>query len=323
MGNDKDVKLDDIPIVRDYPDVFPEELPELPPKREVEFTIELVPRTTHISKAPYRMAPLELKDLKSQFQEMLDIGFIRPGVSPWEAPMLFVKKKNGTLRLCIDHKELNKVTNKKKYPFPMIDDLFDQLQESCFFSKIYLRSGYYQLGVKGEDILNTSFHTRYGNYEFLVLPFGFTNAPAVFMDLMNRVFKPYLDQFVVVFIYDILVYSKNKEEHEKHLHVVCQTLRKHQLFIKLKKCEFWLDQISFIGHVVSKDGILVDPGKVEAVLSWKRPTIVSEVRSFLGMAGYYRRFIESFSRIALPLTRLTQKNVQSVWSLSVKVVLRN
>ena len=215
--------------------------------------------------------------------------------------MLFVKKNDRTLRLCIDYRELNKVIVKNKYPLPRIDDLFNQLQESCVFSKIDLRSSYYQLKVKDEDVLKTSFHTRYGHYEFLVMPFGLTNAPTAFMDLMNRVFKPYLDQFVVVFIDNILVYSKNKEEHEKHLHIILQTLREHQLFAKLNKCELWLDQISFLDHVVSKDGISVDPSKVEAVLSWKRLTTVSEIRSFLGMAGYYRRFIEGFSKISLPL----------------------
>ena len=168
--------------------------------------------------------------------------------------------------------------------------------------------------MKGEDKLKTTFRTRFRHYEFLVMPFDLTNALANFMDLMNRVFKPYLDQFVVVFIDDILVYSKNKEEHEKHSRVVLQTLKEHQLFAKLKKCEFWLDQIYFLGHVVSKDGISVDPSKVEAMLSWKRPTTVFEVISFLGMAGYYRLFIEGFSKISLPLTRLTQKNSKFVWN---------
>ena len=310
MGNDKDVKLDDIPIVRDYPDVFSEELSGLPPKREVEFTIKLVSGTTLVSKTPYRMAPLELKELEAQLQKMVDIGFIRPNVSPLVGPVLFDR----ILRLCIDFRELNKVIVKNKYSLPRIDDLFDLLQGSYIFSKIDLRSRYYHLRVKKEDILKTPFRSRFGHYEFLVMPFGFTNAPAVFMDLMNRVFEPYLDQFVVVFIDDILVYSKNKEEHEKHLRVVLQTLKEHQLFAKLKKCELWLDQISFLGHVVSKDGISVDPDKVEALLSWKRPTTMFEVRSFLGMPEYYRCFIEGFSKISLPLTRLTQKNENFAWS---------
>ncbi|RVW22924.1 Retrovirus-related Pol polyprotein from transposon 17.6 [Vitis vinifera] len=270
--------------------------------------------TGPMSKAPYRMAPVELKELKVQLQELLDKGFIRPSVSPWGAPVLFVKKKDGSMRLCIDYRELNKVTVRNKYPLPRIDDLFDQLQGACVFSKIDLRSGYHQLRVRGEDVPKTAFRTRYGHYEFLVMPFGLTNAPAAFMDLMNRVFKPYLDQFVVVFIDDILVYSRSREEHEGHLSIVLQTLRDKQLYAKLKKCEFWLDRISFLGHVVSNDGISVDPGKVDAVANWRRPSTVTEIRSFLGLAGYYRRFIEGFSKIALPLTKLTQKGVKFEWS---------
>ncbi|RVX06329.1 Transposon Tf2-2 polyprotein [Vitis vinifera] len=218
------------------------------------------------------------------------------------------------MRLCIDYRELNKVTVRNKYPLPRIDDLFDQLQGACVFSKIDLRSGYHQLRVRGEDVPKTAFRTRYGHYEFLVMPFGLTNAPAAFMDLMNRVFKPYLDQFVVVFIDDILVYSRSREEHEGHLSIVLQTFRDKQLYAKLKKCEFWLDRISFLGHVVSNDGISVDPGKVDAVANWRRPSTVTEIRSFLGLAGYYRRFIEGFSKIALPLTKLTQKGVKFEWS---------
>ncbi|RVW84176.1 Retrovirus-related Pol polyprotein from transposon 17.6, partial [Vitis vinifera] len=238
LGMDCDLKLEDIPIVREYPDVFPEDLPGLPPEREVEFTIDLVPGTGPMSKAPYRMAPVELKELKVQLQELLDKGFIRPSVSPWGAPVLFVKKKDGSMRLCIDYRELNKVTVRNKYPLPRIDDLFDQLQGACVFSKIDLRSGYHQL----------------------------------------------------------------------------RTLRDKQLYAKLKKCEFWLDRISFLGHVVSNDGISVDPGKVDAVANWRRPSTMTEIRSFLGLAGYYRRFIEGFSKIALPLTKLTQKGVKFEWS---------
>ncbi|RVW60643.1 Transposon Ty3-G Gag-Pol polyprotein [Vitis vinifera] len=286
VSNESDLKLEDIPIVREYPDVFREDLPGLPPKKEVEFTIDLVPGTGLMSKAPYRMAPVELKELK----------------------------KDGSMRLCIDYRELNKVTVRNKYPPPRIDDLFDQLQGACVFSKIDLRSGYHQLRVRGEDVPKTAFRTRYGHYEFLVMPFGLTNAPAAFMDLMNRVFKPYLDQFVVVFIDDILVYSRSREEHEGHLSIVLQTLRDKQLYAKLKKCEFWLDRISFLGHVVSNDGISVDSGKVDVVANWRRPSNVTEIRSFLGLAGYYRRFIEGFSKIALPLTKLTQKGVNFEWS---------
>ncbi|KAL0549903.1 hypothetical protein IC582_014398 [Cucumis melo] len=309
-----DVSLSSEPVVRDYPDVFPEELPGLPPHREVEFAIELEPGTVPISRAPYRMAPAELKELKVQLQELLDKGFIRPSVSPWGAPVLFVKKKDESMRLCIDYRELNKVTVKNRYPLPRIDDLFDQLQGATVFSKIDLRSGYHQLRIKDEDIPKTAFRSRYGHYEFIVMSFGLTNAPAVFMDLMNRVFREFLDTFVIVFIDDILIYSKTEAEHEEHLRMVLQTLRDNKLYAKFSKCEFWLKQVSFLGHVVSKAGVSVDPAKIEAVTGWTRPSTVSEVRSFLGLAGYYRRFVENFSRIATPLTQLTRKGAPFVWS---------
>ncbi|KAL4032758.1 hypothetical protein IC575_005840 [Cucumis melo] len=259
------------------------------------------------------MAPAELKELKVQLQELLDKGFIRPSVSPWGAPVLFVKKKDGSIRLCIDYRELNKVTVKNRYPLPRIDDLFDQLQGATVFSKIDLRSGYHQLRIKDGDVPKTAFRSRYGHYEFIVMSFGLTNAPAVFMDLMNRVFREFLDTFVIVFIDDILIYSKTEAEHEEHLRIVLQTLWDNKLYAKFSKCEFWLKQVFFLGHVVSKVGVSVDPAKIEAVTGWTRPSTVSEVRSFLGLAGYYRRFVENFSRIATPLTRLTGRS-SFVWS---------
>ncbi|KAB2626006.1 S ribonuclease [Pyrus ussuriensis x Pyrus communis] len=295
-------RIEDVRVVRHFPDVFPEDLPGLPPDRDVEFTIELIPGTNPISLTPYRMAHAELRELKVQLQELVDKGFIQPSTSPWGAPVLFVRKKDGTLRLCIDYRQLNRVTIKNRYPLPRIDDLFDQLRGACVFSKIDLRSGYYQLKISRDDVPKTAFRTRYGHYEFLVMPFGLTNAPAAFMDLMNRVFQPYLDRFVIVFIDDILVYSKSKAEHVRHLTLVLKRLREHQLYAKFSKCQFWLDQ-----------GILVDPQKVAAVESWEQPRTVTEVRSFLGLAGYYRRFVKDFSVIALPLTRLTRKDVKFEW----------
>jgi hypothetical protein len=306
--------LQDIPVVQEFPDVFSTEFSGLPPEREVEFGIECIPGTGPISKAPYRMAPAELKELKVQLQELLDKGFIRPSSSPWGAPVLFVKKKDGTLRMCIDYRELNKVTIKNKYPLPRIDDLLDQLQGASVFSKIDLRSGYHQVRVKEGDIPKTAFRTRYGHYEFLVMSFGLTNAPAVFMNTMNRVFHDYLDQFIVVFIDDILIYSKNQEDHGVHLRKALERLRREQLFAKLEKCEFWLDSVSFLGHVISGEGVSVDPEKVKAVVDWTRPTSVHEVRSFLGLAGYYRRFIEGFSKLSGPLTALTRKNARYLWT---------
>ncbi|KAA0066469.1 pol protein [Cucumis melo var. makuwa] len=260
------------------------------------------------------MAPAELKELKVQLQELLDKGFIRPSVSPWGAPVLFVKKKDGSMRLCIDYRELNKATVKNRYPLPRIDDLFDQLQGATVFSKIDLRSGYHQLRIRDGDIPKTAFRSRYGHYEFVVVSFGLTNAPAVFMDLMNRVFKDFLDSFVIVFIDDILIYSKTEAEHEEHLHQVLETLQANKLYAKFSKCEFWLRKVTFLGHVVSSEGVSVDPAKIEAVTNWPRPSTVSEIRSFLGLAGYYRRFVEDFSRIASPLTQLTRKRTPFVWS---------
>ncbi|KAA0047130.1 reverse transcriptase [Cucumis melo var. makuwa] len=318
-----DVSLSSEPVVRDYPDVFPEELPGLPPHREVELAIELEPGTVPISRAPYRMAPAELKELKVQLQELLDKGFIRPSVSPWGAPVLFVKKNDGLMRLCIDYRELNKVTVKNKYPLPRIDDLFDQLQGATVFSKIDLRSGYHQLRIKDGDVPKTTFRSRYGHYEFIVMSFGLTNAPTMFMDLMNRVFREFLDTFVIVFIDDILIYSKMEAEHEEHLRIVLQTLRDNKLYAKFSKCEFWLKQVSFLGHVVSKAGVSVDPAKIEAVTGWTQPSTVSEVRSFLGLAGYYRRFVENFSRIATPLTQLTRKGAPFVWSKACEGSFQN
>ena len=277
-----------------FPDVFLEELPGLPPDKEIEFCIDVVPGTVPISLPPYRMAPAELKELKEQLQDLLDKGLVRPSTSPWGALVLFVKKKDGSLRLCIYYRQLNKVTIRNKYSLPRIDDLFDQLQGASCFSKIDLRSGYYQLRIRREDVPKTVFRTRYSHYEFLVMSFGLTNAPAAFMDLMNRVFKPFLDRFVIVFIDDILVYSRSEEEHAEHLRIVLQTLREHQLYAKFSKCELWLDSVAFLGHVVSREGIQVDPKKIEAVMDWQRPTTVTEVRSFLGLAGYYRRFVQDF-----------------------------
>ncbi|GJW39745.1 putative reverse transcriptase domain-containing protein [Tanacetum coccineum] len=210
--------------------------------------------------------------------------------------------------MCIDYRELNKLTVKNHYPLPRIDDLFDQLQGSSVYSKIDLRSGYHQLRVRDEDIPKTAFRKRYGHYEFQVMPFGLTNASAVFMDLMNRVCKPYLDKFVIVFIDDILIYCHNKEEHANHLRKILELLKKEKLYAKFFKCDFWISIVQFIGHVINSQGIHVDPTKIEVDKNWASPTTPTEVRQFLGLAGYYQRFIKDFSKIAKSLTELTQKN---------------
>src|SRR6185369_977033 len=207
------------------------------------------------------MPPNELAELKKQLQELLDKGYIRPSTSSWGCPVLFVKKKDQSLRLCVDYRLLNAVTVKNKYPIPRIDILFDQLFGAKVFSKIDLRSGYHQIKIRAEDIPKTAFSTRYGLYEYLIMSFGLTNAPAHFMYLMNLVFMPELDKFVVIFIDDILIYSKNEEDHAKHMHIVLQRLRDHQLYAKFSKCEFWLDSVKFLGHTISSEGIAVDPSK--------------------------------------------------------------
>jgi hypothetical protein len=302
-----------IPVVCEYPDVFPDELPGMPPDRDIEFAIELQPGTAPISKRPYRMPPAELAELKKQLQELLDKGFIRPSTSPWGCPALFVKKDE-SLRLCVDYYPLNAVTIKNKYPLPRIDVLFDQLVGAKVFSKIDLRSGYHQIKIRASDILKTAFSTRYGLYEYLVMSFGLTNAPAYFMYLKNSVFMPELDKFVVVFIDDILVYSKSEDEHTKHLHTILPRLWDHRLYTKFSKCDFWIREIKFLGHTISQDGIRIDPEKVQEVMDWNPPTTVRQIWSFLGLAGYYRRFIPVLSRIAKPMTELLKKGVKFDWS---------
>ncbi|GJS26347.1 putative reverse transcriptase domain-containing protein [Tanacetum coccineum] len=278
----KEKRLKDVPIVRDFPEVFPDDFP----------------------------APSEMKELSEQLKELSDKGFIRPSSSPWGAPVLFVKKKDGSYRICINYRELNKLTVKNRYPLPRIDDLFDQLQGSSVYSKIDIRSGYHQLRVLEEYIPKSAFKTCYGHYEFQVMPFGLTNAPAVFMDLMNRVCKPYLDKFIIVFIDDILIYSRNKREHKEHLNLILELLKKEELYAKFSKCEFWIPKVQFLGHVIDSQGIHVDPAKIKSIKDWASPKSPTEIRQFLGLAGYYRRFTEGFSKIAKPIIKLTQKKVK-------------
>ncbi|GJT43019.1 putative reverse transcriptase domain-containing protein [Tanacetum coccineum] len=277
----KEKEQEEIVVVRDFPEVFLDDLSGLPLIREIKFWIELISGATPVAKSQYRLAPSELEELSGQLRKLQDKIFIRPSSSPWGAPVFFIKKKDGSFRMCIDYRELNKLTIKNRYPLPRIDDMFDQLQGSQYFSKIDLRSGYHQLRVHEDDIPKTAFRTRYRHFEFTVMPFGLINAPAVFMDLMNRVCRPYLDKFVIVFIDDILIYSKTREEHEMHLGLVLELLKKEKLYAKFSKCEFWLREVQFLGHVINGDGIHVNPSKIEAVKNWEAPRTPSKVRSFL------------------------------------------
>nr|GFC10293.1 retrotransposon protein, putative, Ty3-gypsy subclass [Tanacetum cinerariifolium] len=250
--------------------VFPGDLPGLPPPRQVEFRIDLVPGAAPVAHAPYWLAPSEMKELAKQLQELSEKGFIRPSLSPWGAPVLFVKKKDGSFRMCIDYRELNKLTVKSRYSLPRIDDLFNQLQGSSVYSKNDLRTGYHQLRIREEDIPITAFRTRYG------------------------------------------------KEHEEHLKTILELLKREQLYAKFSKCDFWLESVQFLRHVINSEGVHVDPAKIAAIKNWATPTTPTEVRQFLGLAGYYQRFIEGFSLISKPLTKLTQKNKKFEWETEVE-----
>jgi hypothetical protein len=304
----------EVPVVNKFPDVFPKELPGMPPDRDIEFVIELKPSTTPIYKSPYRMATPELAELKEHIKELLEKGFIHPRSSPWGAPVSFVPKKVGTQRLCVNYRALNEVTIKNKYPLPRIDDLFEQLYGACLFSKIDLRSGYHELKIRECDISKTAFVLMYGLYEYTVMSFRLTNSPTYLIYLMNKVFMEYLDKFVMVLIDDILIYSRSEERHEEHLRLVLQKLREHRLYAKLSKCEFWMKQVAFFGHVILKGDISVDLSNVQDVLSWNAPMSVSDIQSFLGLAGYYRRFIEGFLKISKPITEFLEKDKKFEWT---------
>jgi hypothetical protein len=261
----------DTRIVSKFLDVLPEELPGMSPDHEIEFVIELVHGTAPILKGQYIMVTNQLANLKEQLQGLLDKGYICPSASPWGAHVIFVPKKDGSQRMCVDYNSLNELIIKNKYPLPRIDDLFDQLKGACVLSKIDLRSGYHQVKNRATDIPKIAIITRCGLYEYTVMSFGLTNAPAYFMHLMNKDFLDFVDKFVVVFIDDIMIFSKNEEEHDKHLQLVLQKLRENQLYAKLCKCEFWLKEVSFLCHIICEGGIYVDPSKIKDVLNWNTP----------------------------------------------------
>lgn len=308
------IDRDIVSLLSSFRDVFPEELPPgLPPSREVDHRIELVPGAVPPSRPTFRLSAKELEELKKQLEELTKAGFIRPSKSPFGAPILFVKKKDGTMRMCVDYRALNNVTIKNSYPLPRVDELFDRLHGAKYFSKIDLRSGYHQIRIAPEDVPKTAFRTRYGHFEFLVLPFGLTNAPGTFMHLMHQTFREALDSFVLVFLDDILIYSKTLEEHKLHVRKVLEVLRKEKLYAKESKCEFFKTEVEFLGHMVGRDGVRMMEDKVQAMKDWPAPTNVRDVRAFLGTTGYYRKFIKDFSSIASPLSELTKDNVKFSW----------
>ncbi|KAJ9517576.1 hypothetical protein QJQ45_025084, partial [Haematococcus lacustris] len=300
-------------LINEYHTIFSEELRGLPPTRKVAHTIPLEPGAKPPFRPMYRMSPAELHEVERQIKELLAHDLIEPSSSPFGAPVLFVTKADGSLRMCIDYRALNKVTVKNKYPLPRIDQLLDRLHGATVFSSLDLQSGYHQIRIQPEDVPKAAFRTPYGHYQFKVLSFGLTNAPATFQAVMNDIFRDYLNDFVVVYLDDILVFSKNKAEHLKHLEIVFRILKEHELYAKLKKCEFEKSELKFLGHLVGVNGIRPDPAKIQSIKDWPPLNDVAAIRSFVGLATYFRMFIQGFAKLVEPLTNLTKKDVTWCW----------
>ncbi|KAK1574156.1 hypothetical protein QYE76_019011, partial [Lolium multiflorum] len=314
IGPYKDsIDFDVVPMT-EFGDVFPEEVPAgLPPLRGIEHQIDLIPGASLPNRAPYRTNPEETKEIQKQVQALLDKGYIRISLSPCAVPVILVPKKDGTWRMCVDCRAINNITIRYRHPIPRLEDMLDELSGAAVFSKIDLRSGYHQIRMKEGDEWKTAFKTKFGLYEWLVMPFGLTNAPSTFMRLMNHVLREFIGKFVVVYFDDILIYSRNESDHIIHIRHVLQVLRDNQLYGNLEKCTFCKDKVIFLGYVVSKHGVEVDESKIEAIQNWPTPMNVSQVRSFHGLAGFYRRFVPNFSTIAAPLNDLTKKGVVFEW----------
>ncbi|GBG82479.1 hypothetical protein CBR_g34855 [Chara braunii] len=290
-------------LIREYHNVFPSSFSYagIPPMRDVEQSIQLVPDYRVHHQAPYRLSIPEATELKRQLEELLRLGFIKPSNSPWGAPVLFARKADGTLRLCIDYRGLNRYTVKISYPMPRSDELFNRLAGNRFFTKIDLRSGYHQIRVVAADQPKTAFRSRFGHYEFTVMSFGLTNAPATFQRAMNDIFRDILEQYVLIYLDDILVYSRTLEEHLRHLRDVLDRLRRHDFYAKLSKCRFAQHKVDFLGHYVSDQGLHMDDAKITAIAEWPAPTSAKQLRSFLGLTSYYSNFIRGYASLNLLL----------------------
>lgn len=299
--------------MKGFPDVFAEPTSLPPFRKNHDHKIQLVEGSNPVNQRPYRYALHQKNEIDKIVEEMLVVGTIQASSSPYASHVVLVKKKDGTWRLCVDYRELNGMTVKDRFPIPLIEDLMDELEGSKIFSKIDLRAGYHQVRMNEADIPKTAFKTHSGHYEYLVMPFGLTNAPATFQSLMNAVFKSFLRKFVLIFFDDILIYSKSLEEHLEHLQLVFEVMRSNSLFAKLSKCAFAVDKVEYLGHFISSEGVATDLAKIQAVAEWPKPMNLKQLRGFLGLAGYYRRFVKNFGAIAGPLHALTKKEA-FIWS---------
>ena len=299
-------------LLEEFDDVFAKPT-TLPPSRVYDHTIPLVPQAVPVNSKPYRYSPGHKDEIERQVKELLDAGLISHSSSPFASPVLLVQKKDGSWRFCVDYRKLNDLTIKNIFPLPIIEEILDELVGSQYFTKLDMTAGYHQIRMHPENELKTAFKTHHGHFQFRVMPFGLTNAPATFQCMMNEVLQPYLRKFVLVFLDDILIYSPSWESHLAHLRLVLLQLRHHKFFLKRSKCSFAQDQIDYLGHIISRAGVATDPAKTEAMLAWPTPTTVTELRGFLGLTGYYRRFVPHYGIVAKPLTNLLKKQ-QFIWT---------